>query len=99
MKIVQVSSSCDGTVKIWSMENKSVIKEWTNVIPISNAFQHSKVKCTPAWDPNDGNLLAIPFGKEIKLFQRGLWRELFTLHDYRLSDQVIVFIILNSFKL
>lgn len=72
------------------MENKTVVNEWTNVIPTSNAFQHSKIKCTPAWEPNDGNLLAIPFGKEIKLFQRGLWRELFKIHDYRLSDQVII---------
>lgn len=86
---MQVSSSCDGTVKIWSIETKSVVKEWNNVIPISNAFQHSKVKCTPAWDLKDGNLLAIPFSKEIKLFQRGVWRELYTLHDYRLTDQVI----------
>jgi len=86
-----VSSSCDGTVKIWSIEKKSVVKEWTSVIPVSNAFQHSKIKCTPAFDPIDGNLLAIPFGKEIKLFQRGLWRELYTLHDYRLSEQVITF--------
>ncbi|KAL4149661.1 hypothetical protein QTP88_003553 [Uroleucon formosanum] len=84
-----VSSSCDGTVKIWSIEKKSVVKEWTSVIPVSNAFQHSKIKCTPAWDPIDGNLLAIPFVKEIKLFQRGLWRELYTLHDYRLSEQEI----------
>lgn len=74
------------------MEVKSVVKEWINVFPISNAFHHSKIKCTPAWDPKDGNLLAIPFSKEIKLFQRGLWRELFTLHDYRLSDQVILFV-------
>lgn len=86
---MQVSSSCDGTVKVWSIETNLVVKEWTNVIPKSNAFQHSKLKCTPAWDFKDGNLLAIPFGKEIKLFQRGVWRELFTLHDYRLSDQVI----------
>ncbi|XP_015373408.1 PREDICTED: WD repeat and HMG-box DNA-binding protein 1 isoform X2 [Diuraphis noxia] len=84
-----VSSSCDGTVKVWSIEKKSVVKEWTSVIPVSNAFQHSKIKCTPAWDPIDGNLLAIPFSKEIKLFQRGLWRELYTLHDYRLSEQEI----------
>lgn len=76
------------------MENKSVLKEWTNVISTSNAFQHSKIKCTPAWDPKDGNLLAIPFGKEVKLFQRGLWRELFTLHDYRLTDEVILLLFL-----
>lgn len=77
-------------MKVWNLENKSVVKEWTNVIPTSNAFQRSKIKCAPAWDPKDGNLLAIPFTKEIKLFQRSLWRELFTLHDYRLSDQVIL---------
>jgi len=59
------------------------------VVPVSNAFQHSKIKCTPAWDPIDGNLLAIPFGKEIKFFQRGVWRELYTVHDYRLSEQVM----------
>ncbi|XP_050438249.1 WD repeat and HMG-box DNA-binding protein 1 [Adelges cooleyi] len=87
-----VSSSCDGSVKIWNMQNTNVVHEWANVIASSNAFQHSKVKCTPLWEPKDGNLLAIPFGKEVKFFQRDVWRELFTVHDYRLSDQEITVI-------
>ncbi|XP_050526875.1 WD repeat and HMG-box DNA-binding protein 1 [Daktulosphaira vitifoliae] len=86
------SACCDGSVKVWSIETKNVIQEWSNVFLKSNAFHHSKIKCTPHWEPKEGNLLAIPFDKEIKFFQRGVWRELFVVHDYRLSNQEITVI-------
>ncbi|XP_073989333.1 chromosome transmission fidelity 4 isoform X2 [Rhodnius prolixus] len=73
-----VSSSCDATVKVWCVETKKVLKEWSAEIPKCNAFESSKSLCRIHFS-RDGNLLAIPLGETVRIYERKSWDEMKSL--------------------
>ena len=64
-----VSSSCDGSVKVWSVSNKSVITTLDNVHPKSNDVPNSSTVCGLKFSPN-GEYLAVPKGKSVLLLEK-----------------------------
>lgn len=67
-----LSSSCDGTIRFWSLRNQLNIKTLTNMHPKSNDFSNSKTFSKCAWH-KDGNLIALPSFKEVQFYERELW--------------------------
>ena len=45
----QASSSCDGTIRIWSVNPKKVVKTISG-LPKTNDFGSTKTLCRLAWD-------------------------------------------------
>ena len=68
-----LSSSCDGTIRFWSLRNQLNIKTLTNMHPKSNDFSNSKTFSKCAWH-KDGNLIALPAFKEVQFYERELWQ-------------------------
>ncbi|KAJ8308558.1 hypothetical protein KUTeg_013432 [Tegillarca granosa] len=73
------SSSCDGSVVIWKIEDQSQLKI-LNILPKSNDVSLSKSLCRLTWD-STGKFLFIPVEKEIKIFERDTWNEVGKLVD------------------
>ncbi|KAK3748182.1 hypothetical protein QZH41_003257 [Actinostola sp. cb2023] len=61
----EASSSCDGTVRVWKMENQTVVKT-LNILPKVNDVSTSKTLCRIGWQPGAGKYLAIPVGNNIQ---------------------------------
>ncbi|XP_071962820.1 WD repeat and HMG-box DNA-binding protein 1-like [Antedon mediterranea] len=66
------SSSCDGTVKIWSIEDQSWEKSM-GILPKCSDFSISKTLCRLSWEPTAGKFLCVPVEKEIQLIERESW--------------------------
>uniref|UniRef100_A0A0A9X0K5 WD repeat and HMG-box DNA-binding protein 1 n=2 Tax=Lygus hesperus TaxID=30085 RepID=A0A0A9X0K5_LYGHE len=79
-----VSSGCDGVVKVWSISSRDIIKQWDG-LKKSNSFEHSEVLCRMDFDPA-GQLLAIPFGEVVKVFERDSWNQVKTFSNLSSSD-------------
>ncbi|KAJ8309582.1 hypothetical protein KUTeg_014456 [Tegillarca granosa] len=73
------SSSCDGSVVIWKIEDQSQLKI-LNILPKSNDVSLSKSLCRLTWD-STGKFLFIPVEKEVKIFERDTWNEVGKLVD------------------
>lgn len=76
-----VSSSCDGSVQIWNindLENIKSVKKFDNNHKKSNDFSNSSTLCSSAWN-TDGNLLAIPNDSSINFYERDVWINKFCL--------------------
>ena len=66
-----VSSSCDGTVKVWNSGNRKCLKTFS-CVPTSNDLDNSKTMAKCAWQPRIGNYLAVPAEKCVKFHDRRL---------------------------
>jgi len=64
-----LSSSCDGTAKLWKIETSSCIKTWPNLWDESNDIGRSKTTAAISWHPQ-GDSFAIPFKSGVKLMSR-----------------------------
>jgi len=60
------SSSCDGTVKVWSIETKSPLKTLSNVLSKSNDVPNSSSMCSLQFS-KCGKWLAVPSDQSIKI--------------------------------
>lgn len=67
------SSSCDGSVCVWSIDSRKVFQQWKNVFPRSNDFENSSTLCRIAWQPSLGDVLALPKSDGLELIKRGQW--------------------------
>ncbi|XP_071476243.1 WD repeat and HMG-box DNA-binding protein 1-like [Diadema antillarum] len=72
------SSSCDGTMKIWSLAEGSWEKSAV-LIPKCSDVSLSKTLCRLSWEPVKGQFLAVPLEKEIQIFTRDSWDLAFSL--------------------
>lgn len=66
------SSSCDGSVKFWSVSNLTNSKTLSNLHSKSNDFIDSPSWAKLAWH-KDGGLIAIPSQKDINFYERETW--------------------------
>ena len=64
-----MTSSCDGTVKVWKCGDRKCIKTW-ECVPKSNDVENSKVLAKCCWQPNCGTYLAVPGDKCVKFYDR-----------------------------
>lgn len=77
-----VSSSCDGSMMVWDMKDipyKCVKK--LNILHKCNDVAMAKSICTVSWQPQSGQLLAVPVETGVKVYQRGTWDCINTLTD------------------
>lgn len=68
---LKASSSCDGTVRVWSVNSGNIVNEW-DVLPKSNSFENSATICRLDFHPW-GKVLAVPNGDSIKFYERESW--------------------------
>ena len=66
------SSSCDGSVKLWSKAEKEIIKSWASHHPKCNDLAKSNTLARMSWHPS-GSTIAIPDEHSVQVFQRGSW--------------------------
>ncbi|RNA00757.1 WD repeat and HMG-box DNA-binding 1 isoform X1 [Brachionus plicatilis] len=66
------SSSCDGSVKFWSISNLTNCKTLANLHPKSNDFADSPTWAKLAWH-KDAGLIAIPSHKDVHFYERETW--------------------------
>lgn len=64
-----ISSSCDGTVKVWKIETETCIKTFEKLWPEVNDIVRSKTSAALNWHPQ-GDFFAIPFEFGVKLISR-----------------------------
>ena len=64
-----VTSSCDGTVKVWKCGDRKCIKTW-DCVPKSNDVENSKVMAQCCWQPSCGTHLVVPGDKCVKFYDR-----------------------------
>lgn len=69
-----LSSSCDGSVKVWNIKSGSVIKTLDGLFPKSSDVSTSKTPVKIAWHP-EGRFFAVPIQSGIKIFSRDSWDE------------------------
>ncbi|KAL7872791.1 hypothetical protein AOLI_G00118620 [Acnodon oligacanthus] len=82
------SSSCDGSVTVWSIEDQTQVVNW-NVLPKCNDVSNAKSLCRLAWQPPSGKLLAVPVDTSVHLYERKSWTHVGTLTDDLSAQQVI----------
>ncbi|XP_067018365.1 WD repeat and HMG-box DNA-binding protein 1-like [Acropora muricata] len=83
------SSSCDGTVKIWKLEDQSCLTT-LSILPKVNDSRISKTMCRLSWQPMSGKYLAVPVDKGIKIYERNSWENIFNLDDGSHSELVSI---------
>jgi len=66
---VVASSSCDGTVKVWSVEAKSALKTLPSVLPKSNDVPNSPSTCSISFS-KCGKWLAVPTEQKVVVLGR-----------------------------
>ena len=67
-----LSSSCDGSVKLWKIESEYCLKSWKDCWDKSNDVCRSSTPGQIAWSP-DGSKLAIPTKSLLKIITRNQW--------------------------
>lgn len=80
-----VSSSCDGTVRIWSLNSRKQVHSW-EWAPRSNDFSNCPSLCRVMFEPVLGKTLAVPVATTIKIIERSSWKEVAELKDERLNQ-------------
>jgi len=81
------SSSCDGTVKIWKLEDQTCLTTFS-ILPKVNDARISKTLCRLAWQPGNGKYLAVPVEKTIKVYEQETWRNVFNMEKDGHSELV-----------
>ena len=66
-----VSSACDGTVKVWDIEEKKSVFEWNHCHPTSNDVSKSPTLAGVKLSPNGGDKLAVARQSSVKIYNRG----------------------------
>ncbi|XP_069678187.1 WD repeat and HMG-box DNA-binding protein 1 [Periplaneta americana] len=79
------SSSCDGTVRVWSIDTTQTVKSW-DCVPKCNAFLAAKCLGRPSWQPVTGRYLSVPHGKEIRVYERVTWDKVLSFSDDRVQQ-------------
>lgn len=67
------SSSCDGSVWLWSVQSQRVAHSWHCLFPASNDVHNSTSLCRLAWQPPGGQLLALPRPHSVEVYGRAEW--------------------------
>lgn len=67
------SSSCDGSVYIFSLLSKAIEHKWLRIFSKSNDFENSPTLCRIAWEPKLGDCLAIPRENCVEIYKRNQW--------------------------
>ncbi|KAJ7390586.1 WD repeat and HMG-box DNA binding-domain containing protein 1 [Desmophyllum pertusum] len=83
------SSSCDGTVKIWKLEDQTCVTT-LSILPKVNDARISKTLCRLAWQPGNGKYVAVPVDKIVKLYEQDTWRNVFNLDNDGHSELVSI---------
>ncbi|XP_051502537.1 WD repeat and HMG-box DNA-binding protein 1 [Myxocyprinus asiaticus] len=83
------SSSCDGSVTVWSIESQTQVAQW-KVLQKSSDVSNAKSLCRLAWQPLSGKLLAVPVDKTVQLYDRDTWTHISTLSDDLITQVVNV---------
>ncbi|XP_052001840.1 WD repeat and HMG-box DNA-binding protein 1-like [Xyrauchen texanus] len=83
------SSSCDGSVHVWSIESQTPVAQW-NVLQKSSDVSNAKSLCRLAWQPRAGKLLAVPVDMTVQLYDRATWTHISTLSDDLITQVVNV---------
>ncbi|XP_027015804.2 WD repeat and HMG-box DNA-binding protein 1 isoform X1 [Tachysurus fulvidraco] len=81
------SSSCDGSVAVWSVEEQTQVANW-KVLQKSSDVSNAKSLCRLAWQ-GSGKLLAVPVDNTVQLYERDTWTHVGTLSDDLLTQQVV----------
>ncbi|KAK3093566.1 hypothetical protein FSP39_017398 [Pinctada imbricata] len=79
------SSSCDGTVRVWSIGDQTQVKSLT-LIPKCSDVSLSKTWCRLCWEKQNGKNLYVPVDKEIHIYERDTWNKVGTLKDPEFTD-------------
>ncbi|XP_052009311.1 WD repeat and HMG-box DNA-binding protein 1-like [Xyrauchen texanus] len=83
------SSSCDGSVTVWSIESQTQVAQW-KVLQKSSDVSNAKSLCRLAWQPLSGKLLAVPVDMTVQLYDRDTWTHISTLSDDLITQVVNV---------
>ncbi|XP_067223674.1 WD repeat and HMG-box DNA-binding protein 1 [Chanodichthys erythropterus] len=83
------SSSCDGSVTVWSIESQAQVAQW-KVLQKSSDVSNAKSLCRLAWQPRSGKLLAVPVDLTIQLYDKNTWTHVSTLSDDLITQVVNV---------
>ncbi|XP_076834925.1 WD repeat and HMG-box DNA-binding protein 1 [Brachyhypopomus gauderio] len=83
------SSSCDGSVVVWALEDQTQAANW-QLLQKSSDVSNAKSLCRLAWQPRSGQLLAVPVGASVQLYERDSWKRVGTLSDDLLTQVVNV---------
>ncbi|KAK4875420.1 hypothetical protein RN001_011842 [Aquatica leii] len=67
-------ASGDGLLRIWNVENSSLIKE-IDCVPKTNSFMNADVLCRIHFDPVSGRTLAYPFKSSVIIVDTTSWSE------------------------
>lgn len=78
------SSSCDGSVKIWKLNEQKVVKSLP-LIPKCSDVSLSKTMCRLCWEQKKGNVLYVPLEKEIQIIERNTWEKIGSITDDKFS--------------
>ncbi|XP_053366329.1 WD repeat and HMG-box DNA-binding protein 1 [Clarias gariepinus] len=82
------SSSCDGSVAVWSVDEQTQVANWT-VLQKSSDVSNAKSLCRLAWQ-GSGKLLAVPVDTTVQLYERDSWTHVGTLSDDLLTQVINV---------
>ncbi len=87
---LKASSSCDGTVRVWSLSTCKQLHSW-RWGPTSNDFGNSLSLCRVQFEPTNGRYLAIPSfqSSTVKILDRNTWKEVAELVEDRLKEVYI----------
>ncbi|XP_048732901.2 WD repeat and HMG-box DNA-binding protein 1-like [Ostrea edulis] len=77
------SSSCDGCVNVWSVENQEKVKK-LQILPKFSDVSLTKGLCRLCWQ-KDGKFLYVPMETEIQIYERASWTKCGSLEDSRFS--------------
>ncbi|XP_043118097.1 WD repeat and HMG-box DNA-binding protein 1 isoform X2 [Puntigrus tetrazona] len=83
------SSSCDGSVTVWSIESQTQVAQW-KILQKSSDVSNAKSLCRLAWQPRSGKLLAVPVDLTVQLYDRNTWTHVSTLSDDLITQAVNV---------
>lgn len=83
------SSSCDGSVVVWNIEEQSQVTRWT-LLKKCNDISNSKSLCRLAFQPPSGKFLAVPVEDKVHLYERDTWSHVTTLSDDLITQPVNV---------
>lgn len=84
------SSSADGTIKVWHIKDRCSVKTWSNVVPKCNSFLTATSYGAPSFECKHGKYLAYPQGKDVVIFERSSWNEIFRLRSGSLNHELSI---------
>ncbi|XP_030016993.1 WD repeat and HMG-box DNA-binding protein 1-like [Sphaeramia orbicularis] len=83
------SSSCDGSVVVWNIEEQSQVKSW-NLLQKSSDITNATSLCRLSWQNQMAKFLAVPVDSKVHLYERGSWDQVGTLSDDQLTQPINV---------